>query len=236
MHLWHKLLFSLFLRFGKQLQICCCCQSKKSNIILLNMHLFHCVPTSHLKRCHYLFTWALRYDELKRGSLCKVKRELFIKPLLRTTSKINSKKLGDSTWPGVREVTPSLTLVPRTEEAVEEATEDPPRDSLLLERRTVARGVWGAEVRRAAPELGPYLLTRPIGANSPNLSLHSKYLKQGKKNWMKITVRQKMLLTLIQQWVLHGVRDRVQGIGTFTCMVKVRKLQLEANSYLNSLL
>lgn len=104
-----------------------------------------------------------------------VKRILFIKPLLRTTSKINSKKLGDSTWPGVREVTPSLTLVPRTEEVVEEATEDPPKDSLLLERRTVARGVWGAEVRRAAPE--PYLLTRPMGANSPNLSLHSKYLK-----------------------------------------------------------
>ncbi|MPC24090.1 hypothetical protein E2C01_017160 [Portunus trituberculatus] len=41
----------------------------------------------------------------------------------------------------VREVTPSLTLVPLTEEVVEEATEDAPRDSLLLERRTVALGV-----------------------------------------------------------------------------------------------
>lgn len=74
-------------------------------------------------------------------------------------------------------MTPSLTLVPRTEEVVEEATDDAPRDSLLLERRTVARGVWGAEVRRAAPEPEAYLLTRPTGANSPNLSLHSKYLQ-----------------------------------------------------------
>lgn len=74
-------------------------------------------------------------------------------------------------------MTPSLTLVPRTEEVVEEATDDAPRDSLLLERRIVARGVWGAEVRRDAPEPVAYLLTRPMGANSPNLSLHSKYLQ-----------------------------------------------------------
>lgn len=78
-------------------------------------------------------------------------------------------------WPGKREVTPSLTLVPRTDDVVEEATDEPPKDSLLLDRGMVERGVCGpTEVLRGALD-AENLHTRATGANRPYLSLHSKY-------------------------------------------------------------
>lgn len=76
------------------------------------------------------------------------------------------------------DVTPSLTMVPLTEDALDEATDDPPSDSLLLDRRTVARGVGTAEDMRRGVPVPVNLLTRAMGAKSPYLSLHSKYLQK----------------------------------------------------------
>jgi len=68
-------------------------------------------------------------------------------------------------------------LVPRTEEVVEEATEDAPIDSRLFERRS-REGVAGVvvELRRgvAAPPVN--LDTLAIGANRPYFCVQSKYL------------------------------------------------------------